>query len=137
MEQERRATDLPAVCLLVVGVVGVVLQVWGLVDFLTGPSEVPAWLLEFIPPEQHGQIEAAMAAAGTWGWIDPLVKGMGSGFVVFGALKMRETRMYGVAVAASVVALVPCSGACCLGLPVGIWCLVVLLGDDAVKPSFS
>ena len=55
--------------------------------------------------------------------------------MVFGGLQMRRRTNYTVAVIASVVAMFQCSVACCIGLPVGIWCLVVLLDDD-VKNSF-
>jgi hypothetical protein len=58
-----------------------------------------------------------------------------SGLVVYGANKMRRLENYGMAVAAAVLAMIPCGGCCVLGLPFGIWALVVL-NDPSVKAAF-
>jgi hypothetical protein len=58
-----------------------------------------------------------------------------SGLVVYGAYKMRRLENHGLAVAAAVLAMIPCSGCCVLGLPFGIWALVVL-NDPSVKAAF-
>jgi hypothetical protein len=58
------------------------------------------------------------------------------GVMVFGALKMRSLESYGLAMAAAIIGMLPCSCPCCvITLPIGIWCLVVLL-DANVKASF-
>lgn len=58
------------------------------------------------------------------------------GFIFFGAMKMKNLESYGLAMAAAVVAMVPCISPCCLlGLPIGIWAIVTL-NDPAVKQSF-
>jgi hypothetical protein len=57
-------------------------------------------------------------------------------FIIFGALKMKNLQSYGLAMAAAILAIIPCLSPCCLlGLPIGIWSLVVLM-DDNVKRSF-
>ena len=57
--------------------------------------------------------------------------------IILGALKMKKLQSYGFAMAASVLAMLPCSSACCLiGLPIGIWCLVTL-NDEEVKEAFG
>jgi hypothetical protein len=56
--------------------------------------------------------------------------------ILYGALKMKKLESHGWAVAASVIALVPCVSPCCLiGLPIGIWALVVL-NKPEVKAAF-
>lgn len=56
--------------------------------------------------------------------------------VFLGALKMRRLESYGFAVAASILAIIPCISPCCvLGLPFGIWALVVL-SRDHVRAAF-
>ncbi len=56
-----------------------------------------------------------------------------SGLVLFGALQMQKLSSRGLAMTAAILALVPCFSPCCLvGLPIGIWALVVLL-----KPEVS
>jgi hypothetical protein len=54
----------------------------------------------------------------------------------FGAYKMQALESYALAFAATVLAMLPClSPCCCLGLPVGIWGIVVLIDKD-VKAAF-
>jgi hypothetical protein len=55
---------------------------------------------------------------------------------LFGALRMYQGRSYVMAWIAAVLVALPCSGCCCLGLPIAIWTAVVLL-DDNVKNAFA
>ena len=56
--------------------------------------------------------------------------------IIMGALKMKNLQSYGFAMAAAIIAAVPCVSPCCLiGLPVGIWAVMVL-NDPYVKQSF-
>ena len=73
---------------------------------------------------------------GTMGIILNLV-GVAIGVVILlGALKMKRLESHGFAMAASILALVPCVSPCCLvGLPIGIWSLVVLSKPE-VKAAF-
>jgi predicted RNA-binding Zn-ribbon protein involved in translation (DUF1610 family) len=56
--------------------------------------------------------------------------------IIFGALKMKRLESYGMAMTASIVAMIPCFYPCCLvGIPIGIWALIVL-NDSEVKDAF-
>jgi hypothetical protein len=56
--------------------------------------------------------------------------------VLVGAIKMKNLENYGLAMTAAIMALIPCVSPCCvLGLPFGIWALVVL-SEDRVKAAF-
>ena len=55
--------------------------------------------------------------------------------LIFGGMKMRKLESYALSMTASIVALLPCTSCCLLGLPFGIWALVVLSQSD-VKDSF-
>jgi len=59
--------------------------------------------------------------------------------IFMGAMKMKNLQSRGFAIAAAVLAMVPCLGGhpcCCfLGLPVGIWALIVLMKPE-VKAAF-
>jgi hypothetical protein len=56
--------------------------------------------------------------------------------IFMGAGKMKRLESYGFAMAVSIIAMIPCISPCCLiGLPMGIWALVVLL-DPNVKAAF-
>ena len=58
------------------------------------------------------------------------------GFTIFGALKMRNVQSYGLAMAAAITVMLPCTCCCVLGLPAGIWALVVL-NKPEVKAAFT
>ena len=58
-------------------------------------------------------------------------------FVLYGALKMKDLQKHGLCVAVSIIALVPCiSPCCCVGIPIGIWALIVL-NKPEVRGYFS
>jgi hypothetical protein len=58
--------------------------------------------------------------------------------IILGANKMRNLDSYGFAVAASILSVIPCLSSPCfvLGMPFGIWALVVLMNED-VRNAFS
>jgi hypothetical protein len=57
--------------------------------------------------------------------------------VLIGAIKMKNLESYSFAMAAAIIAMIPCFHSCCglLGLPFGIWALVVL-NDPMVRAAF-
>lgn len=56
--------------------------------------------------------------------------------ILFGAMKMKALQNYSLSMAVSIIAMIPCISPCCLlGLPFGIWALVVLT-DQTVKAAF-
>jgi hypothetical protein len=56
--------------------------------------------------------------------------------VLVGGLKMRKCESYGLCVASSILAMIPCLSICCvIGLPAGIWALVVISKAE-VKAAF-
>jgi hypothetical protein len=56
--------------------------------------------------------------------------------VFIGAIKMKNLSSYSFAMAAAIMAMIPCVSPCCfLGWPFGIWALVVL-SDSSVKAAF-
>jgi hypothetical protein len=60
-----------------------------------------------------------------------------AGLIIYAAMEMKKLRQWGLAVAASILAMVPCISPCCIiGLPIGIWSLVVLMNDH-VKSAFK
>jgi hypothetical protein len=56
--------------------------------------------------------------------------------VIIGALRMKALRSYGLAFGISILAMLPCQCCCVLGLPFGIWALVVLSKPE-VKSQFT
>jgi hypothetical protein len=50
--------------------------------------------------------------------------------------RMKGFRSYSLAMTASILSCIPCTNSCCcLGLPIGIWAIVVLI-DPQIKVAF-
>ena len=74
--------------------------------------------------------------SGTMGIVSGILGFVVSGLILFGALKMKKCQSYGWAMAASILAIIPCVSPCCLvGLPMGNWALVILSKPE-VKAQF-
>ena len=86
--------------------------------------------------DARGDERVAWFLSGIWGMAWALF-GLGvSGFLLWGALRMRELASYPLALSVCIVSMVPCLSPCCLlGVPFGIWGLVVM-HDQAVRPHF-
>jgi len=60
-----------------------------------------------------------------------------SALVLFGGVRMQRLQSRGLAMAAAIIAIVPCVSPCCLvGIPLGIWALVVLAKPE-VRSQFE
>jgi hypothetical protein len=118
----------PAIGLIVVAVLGLVMQIISLIFNLAGASflanaHMPneAWVNMF---------------SGAIGAVSSIIGILMSGLILFGATKMKKLESYGMAMTASIIAMIPCFSPCCLlGLPIGIWALVVLAKPE-VKSAF-
>jgi hypothetical protein len=55
---------------------------------------------------------------------------------LYAGWQMRQLQSWSLCVAGTVAAMLPCSACCILGLPMGIWALIVLL-DNEVKQVFN
>lgn len=118
----------PAIGLMVVGGVGAVLGVLGIVLNMLGVGLGAAGAAGDDAAIQN-------IASGVGGIVGGLVGIAINGLIVYGAMQMKELRNYGLAMAASILAILPCSCMCIFGIPIGIWSLVTL-NDPAVKASF-
>ena len=117
----------PATGLIVTAVLGFMVQALGFLGNMFGFSQGFG---------TTGSESAMAFFTGTMGIILNLV-GVAIGVVILlGALKMKRLESHGFAMAASILALVPCVSPCCVvGLPIGIWSLVVLMKPE-VKAAF-
>ncbi|HEY3969571.1 MAG TPA: protein kinase [Planctomycetaceae bacterium] len=57
-------------------------------------------------------------------------------FTFIGALNLRKLQLYPLALGATIAAMLPCTPGCVVGLPCGIWALVVL-GRPDVRAAFD
>jgi Ca2+/Na+ antiporter len=119
----------PATGLLVTGIIGAFFAALTLIASIVGMSIAP-FIRDEIPERYAEFWEGSVGAASS-------VVGLAvAAFIIFAALKMRELKQWELCLAASIVAMIPCISPCCiLGLPIGIWALVVLLRPE-IKEAF-
>jgi uncharacterized membrane protein len=130
----RQQVNLPAILLMVTGGIGIAFALLGFVQSLTGSN---AAQLEQImnDPNVPDQLKSFASVAAGGGIISNILGLAINGFIIFGALKMKNLESRGLALGASIVALIPCLTCYCIGIPVGIWSLVVL-NKPEVKSAF-
>jgi hypothetical protein len=127
----RQRINAPSIALLVTGILGGALQVIGLLVNLLGFG------MGAMMADQGASDALSMLFSGTFGVALSLVGLVIAGFIIFAATKMRNLESWGLSAGGAIVAMIPCISPCCLlGLPIGIWCLVILF-DESVKEAFS
>lgn len=120
----------PAIALIVITALGILGQLISMVANLAGMRTMPTGDM---PPEFERWITVMSGGLGVVFTVIMLAVG---GLIIYGAMKMMRLENYGLAMAASIIAMVPClSPCCCLGIPVGIWSIVVLTNAE-VKAAF-
>jgi hypothetical protein len=118
----------PAIGLIVMAILGVLLQIASLIMNLAGAS---FWAGSQMPKEAWANM-----FSGTIGAVSSIIGIFVSGLILFGGMKMQKLESYGLAMTVSIIAMIPCFSPCCIiGLPVGIWALVVLSKPE-VKSAF-
>jgi hypothetical protein len=123
----------PAIGLIITAVIGIVLALVSLLSNLMGAGM--AGIEEIGGMDEAGRYLTYMT--GGVGILFALIQLGVSGFVIWAALQMKELRNWTMAVTASILAMIPCIGPCCLiGIPIGIWSLVVLMKPE-VKAAFT
>ena len=136
LDRARQEVRLPASGLLVAG----------LLNFLAISVAGAAWglFLRYAAARasDRAPLTAAEAFASSWAEIGQgvvllaLFAGLiASGLTMFGALKMLRLEAYGAAVTAGILAMIVTPGNL-VGLPIGIWALVVL-SSRSVKAAFA
>ena len=123
----------PAIALIVTASLGILYYLFnGVVTLVTGGAMFQRELPSNIPPEFRSIIQGMQ---GPFAGVISLGVAALNAFVLFGAIKMLRLQSYGLVMAACIVAMLPCQCCCVMGLPFGIWALVVLSRQD-VKGAF-
>lgn len=122
----------PALGMLISTSVGMLLALLGLALNILGLSLFAVAADQAPTPEF-----ASVVGQGVAGLIQGLIGLIGGGVIIFGCIKMMKLQSYGFAFTTSILAMIPCISPCCLlGIPFGIWGLVVL-NDPLVRNSFK
>jgi hypothetical protein len=120
----------PAIGLLITGIFGMLMTIISIVMALGPPPPIDPNAPPFLQEFQKG-------ANGPQAVVIQSVFIFVNLFIIIGAVLMMLQKMRGVGIAASVVAMLNFGNCCCLlGIPVGIWSLIILLQPD-VKAAFD
>lgn len=124
----------PAIALIVAAALGIAADLLGAVIRLLGRDQDMYQNMPNLSPQVRSILLHFQGASGAM--INLLGVALNI-FVLFGALKMMRLQNFNLVLAACIVALIPCTGCCCiLGLPFGIWALVVI-NKPEIKSQFS
>jgi len=131
--------NVPAIGLIVTGGLGIAISLLGILKNAMGKQELTTQQTQALQgnPQLLHFIQSIQGFSGPLGILLNLIAIAVSIFVIFGAIKMRRLEGYGLAMAASIIAMIPfCSPCCCVGIVFGIWGIIVLCKAD-VKSYFS
>lgn len=125
----------PATALMVVGILCAVTAALSLLMNLLGVG-AGARGGQNLPPQFAQFEQLAQMTSGSVGVVFNILGLAVSGLIIFASTKMRKLESYGLVMTATILSMLPClSPCCCVGLPIGIWVLVVLSKAE-VKSSF-
>jgi hypothetical protein len=133
----REQVSVPAILLMVLGGLTVAAALFGMVQYLMGSNTAQMEEVLNNPQIPEG-MKSVLAASNKLGVVGSLLQLILGGVTFFGGLKMKNLESYGLAMAASIIVIIPLFGSCCccIGIPIGIWSLVVL-NKPEVKSSFA
>jgi hypothetical protein len=120
----------PAIALIVVGSLGLLMSLINLVAATVMEAQVDPNAPQFLQDMQQWQTgPLAAVVQGAFAVVNIVI--------LAGAAQMIRMRNWGLAMTSTILAMVNIGTCCCvIGLPIGIWSLVVLLNDE-VKSAFS
>jgi hypothetical protein len=126
-----QAVQGPAIALIIVAILGFLAAGLSLISTIFGLG------LQGFNSMNNPEVDRIVQMmTGAMGIISNIVGLLVSVLILFGALKLKKLESYSFAMAATIVAMLPCiSPCCCIGLPIGIWSLVILMKPE-VKTAF-
>ncbi|HEX4644056.1 MAG TPA: DUF4339 domain-containing protein [Verrucomicrobiae bacterium] len=134
----RQKVNGPAIGLMITAVLGFIGAIFKIISPLTGFNSLQNLQNSNanLPPQFQQLQQMVTQMNGTMGVVTGILGLAMCVLIFYGALQMQKLTNHGLCMTASIVAMIPClSPCCCIGLPIGIWALVVLSQAD-VKSSF-
>jgi hypothetical protein len=90
-----------------------------------------------LPAQNVEVMRALQSMSGTMGIVIGVIQIALAAFVFYGGLKMKALQQHTLCIVASIVSIIPCNcPCCCIGIPIGIWALIVL-NKPEVRDYFS
>jgi len=127
VESVKTKVRVPAICLIIVGSLGLLMSIVNVVIATGQPIKVDPNAPEFMQGLQRGQVgPVAMAIQSVFAVVN--------GVIIIGAVQMLRFQSRIFAIVVSAIAIVNLGTCCCVvGAPIGIWSLIVLSSNDVVK----
>jgi hypothetical protein len=127
----------PAILLMIVGFLGFIVNTGQAVVYLAAPEFMDKTMERMMGPAFVEKDPAKKDAQRILGSGLSFLFGLLGLFVFIAAIQMARRRTYGLAMAGSILAMVNVGNlCCCLGLPFGIWALIVLARPE-VRAAFE
>jgi hypothetical protein len=129
----------PGVGLIVVGALGIVYGAIGIVGvmFQSALAGLNGMNNMNFPGQNPELLRFVQMSQGVFGLVFAVIHLALGGLVIYGGIKMKSLENYSLCMIASIIAIIPCiSPCCCVGIPLGIWAVVVL-NKPEVKAHFS
>lgn len=123
-------TKLPAIFMYVVCGLSMLNSIWGIVSNAAG-------LQGPMPPGADPQMQQFLQGLQGLTYVIGVFYLLRDVFLIYAFSRMQMLQSYGIALTGAILSVIPCVGSpcCALGIPFGIWALVVL-NDPAVKAAF-
>jgi predicted Zn finger-like uncharacterized protein len=129
-QEALSAVAAPAIGLMVVGSLGVLFMVLAIVFRLLGVTLVAAAAVQNQQNDPTETIRGVLFIG-----VDIILLLLQIS-IITGANKMRQLQSFSLARSAAIASMLPCSPCCLLGIPFGIWALVVIYRPE-VRDSFN
>ncbi|MBT4691910.1 MAG: hypothetical protein HOB73_01025 [Planctomycetaceae bacterium] len=121
----------PAMILMILSIISIVVSV-GVLFFFAG--EIDVAVLEDLTRANSDEQEKAVEVIGNV--VGVILSIPFHLFFIYGCKKMMKLESKSVVWMMLILAVIPCCTPCCLGLPIGIWGIVVM-NDPIVKLAFK
>jgi len=133
----RQALSGPGTALLVVAVLGTLVGLYNVANGLFFPPDVSQLRADpNLDRKSKDMVVMITELSAKFAIVGGILQVIIGGVIGLGATKMKNAESFGLAMTASILAMIPClSGCCIVGLPIGIWSLVVL-NKPEVKSGF-
>lgn len=139
MSEGQNPQDLvkgPGLGLLIVGILGICLGLFGLLSSLLGFGAAHVQEMQDQGQQLPEWSKYLMGGGGALQIVFNVIFIAANAFVAFGGLQMQKLQSRSVCMIAAILAMIPCSPCCLLGLPIGIWALIAL-NKPEVRAGFG
>jgi hypothetical protein len=94
------------------------------------PANLPPQVREIL-----GNAIAAMQTPGTGFYVQMSLSIVAYTIMAAGGIFMMQRRLRPLALAGAILAVIPCHQSCCclIGLPIGLWCLILLMKPEVTR----